>query len=252
MQITEDVKEYWDKRSEGFSSSVKEEADHLGESEAKRIIEETGVKRGSKILDIGCGPGFFTMILTKYGMEVTGIDYSDDMLLQAKANAESKGIAASFYKMDASDLSFEDESFDLIVSRNVIWNLERPEKAYSEILRVLRPGCKAYVSDGNYYLHLFDDEYKRARESRPVLKKKEETFGSHEKYRGDVDFSVMERLAENLPLSRELRPAWDIKVLQGLPCSKVDISFHHHSSTHDDQTLVMGFNIIITKESKHV
>ncbi|SPZ01220.1 methyltransferase [Proteus mirabilis] len=57
------------------------------------------------------------------------------------------------------DLPFGDEQFDLVVSRNVTWNLKSPCEAYQEWFRVLKPGGSLINFDANWYLHLFDDEY---------------------------------------------------------------------------------------------
>ena len=253
MQLTEDVKDYWNLRSEGFSSSIREEEEFKGVALADKLISDAGLRPGSKVLDIGCGPGLFTMVLSGRGMDVTGIDYSDEMLNRARANAHERGIDAEFMKMDACDLTFEDRSFDAIVSRNVLWNLERPADAYSEMLRVLRPGGRLAVYDGNFYLHLFDEDFSRARESRREAWKDRDVKGSHDKYRGDVDFNIIEELAKDLPLSRELRPAWDVKVLQQLPCSDIALRLHRgRGGSDEDGRLVVGFEIIVTKENYHV
>lgn len=249
MQLTEDVKDYWNLRSEGFSKTIVEESQNNGAREAERLISDFGLGPGSEILDVGCGPGFFAMVLSDKGMRVTGIDYSEDMLDQARKNAESCGSDATFMKMDACDLGFPDSSFDLVICRDVLWNLERPADAYSEIFRVLRPGGRAIVRDGNFYLHLYDEDYREARKARRPAPEDREPRG-HDKYRGDVDFNIIERIAEDLPLSKELRPAWDMSVLQDLPCSKVEVVYSpFRSESRDGRRLVMGFKIIITKEA---
>ncbi len=253
MQITEDVRDYWDKRSEGFSCSVREEAEYRGASEAEKLISNANLRPGSNVLDIGCGPGYFTMILSEYGMDVTGIDYSDEMLVQARKNADSLGVKAKFLKMDASDLEFVDETFDAVVSRNVLWNLERPEQAYREMMRVLIPGGNLVVYDGNFYLYLFDDEYDEARKRRMRIRMDSEQKGSHDKYRGDMDFGIIEELAKDMPLSRELRPAWDMQVLQQLPCSSIEVHLHRsRDMPNGSHNPVVGFEIIATKSDNNV
>lgn len=61
--------------------------------------------------------------------------------------------------MDAQHLTFADASFDAVVSRNVLWNLDDPEAAYREICRVLRPRGVLILEDGNMYLYMNDPEY---------------------------------------------------------------------------------------------
>ena len=93
-----------------------------------------------KILDIGTGPGFFPVILAEAGYKVTAVDYTQEMLDTAKRNAGNLCERISFYKMDAQNLEFEDDVFDVVISRNLTWNLKDPKRAYEEWCRVLKPG----------------------------------------------------------------------------------------------------------------
>ena len=59
-----------------------------------------------KVLDLGCGPDFFTMMLGQRGCQMTAFDYSDGMLNQAKQNAASAGVTAEFVQGDAQKPAF--------------------------------------------------------------------------------------------------------------------------------------------------
>ena len=83
-----------------------------------------------KALDLGCGPGFASMVLAEYGCEVIGIDYSKKMIEVAKQVAKENGFEnIEYIAMDAQNLLFEDSSFDFIFTRNVTWTLPDVEKA---------------------------------------------------------------------------------------------------------------------------
>ena len=138
---------------------------------------------------------------------MTAFDYSDKMLAQAKQNAASVGVTAEFVQGDAQNLPFEDETFDMIVTRNLTWNLEHPEKAYKEWLRVLKPGGCLLNYDGNYYLHYYDEEYRKEYEIRQMH------HGDEHKYIGNVDVNIINQVARDLPLSRQKRPQWDMNLL---------------------------------------
>ena len=58
---------------------------------------------------------------------------------------QSEDITADFLKMDSHALSFEDNTFDLLINRNVTWTLYDPEKAYKEWYRVLKPGGRLLI-----------------------------------------------------------------------------------------------------------
>jgi len=95
----------------------------------------------------------------------------------------------------------------MIVTRNLTWNLEHPEKAYREWLRVLKKGGCILNYDGNYYLHYYDEEYRQEYEIRQIH------HGDEHKYIENVDVNIINNVARDLPLSREKRPQWDINLL---------------------------------------
>lgn len=212
-QVIETVGDYWTTRSEGFSQYMIE---HLDGDENKLYfsrIKEYSNTRKMKVLDIGCGPGMFSMVLGKDGHDVTAIDYSDGMIAKAKENCANAGVKANILKMDAQNLDFPDETFDLIVSRKVVWNLPDPVKAYREWLRVLKKGGKMILFDGNYFLRMYDSEYKdHAEEQR---KKMMETVSEEDRKKFDQggDPNILNGFAKDLPLSKERRPQWDVGTL---------------------------------------
>ena len=108
------------------------------------------------------------------------------------------------------------ESFDLIVSRNVTWNLEFPDEALREWKRVLSPGGRMVYFDANWYLYLFDEAM---REKREVYRKEYEKRYPGQTGGGDLSAARvrdLETIAYDLPLSKKYRPAWDTETLTGL------------------------------------
>jgi SAM-dependent methyltransferase len=99
---------------------------------------------GAEILEYGCGDCSYLAQLIEWGGRVTAIDISDEAIVAARELAVERGFAdrASFARMNAEDLSFPDDSFDLIVGRAILHHLDL-EKAYTSIARVLRPGGTA-------------------------------------------------------------------------------------------------------------
>ena len=131
---------YWQKRSTGFANLRKAELHSdkqlLWHQEITRHLPQN---RKLKILDIGCGAGFFGILLGQKH-RVTGIDLTPEMIEAARSLAAAERSNAEFMVMDAEALDFADASFDAVISRNVMWNLPHPETAYREWLRVLKPG----------------------------------------------------------------------------------------------------------------
>ncbi|MBC8275683.1 MAG: class I SAM-dependent methyltransferase [Chloroflexi bacterium] len=94
-----------------------------------------------KALDYCCGNGEVSLFLAKNGAEVTGIDISGESIKNAKEDAIREGIEknASFLVMDAENLDFEDNCFDVAVCSGILHHLDI-ERAYAELARVLKPG----------------------------------------------------------------------------------------------------------------
>ena len=93
-----------------------------------------------RILDVGCGTGFFTILLAKQGHQVTGTDLTPDMVANSRILAKEEQVNCNFEIMDAEHLSFADNSFDVVISRNLTWTLPEAAQAYKEWTRVLKPG----------------------------------------------------------------------------------------------------------------
>lgn len=210
---------YWTNRAGGYSEVNQSElrtGQHTvwGDMLRDRITRNFPNKRSSEIrvLDIGTGPGFFAIILAEMGYQVTAVDYTESMLEKARYNAGGLLKKINFLRMNAEELEFEDCSFDVVVSRNLTWNLLHPEKAYSEWERVLKPGGLLLVFDANWYRYLYDDKaregYLHDRENIKLKNVANETDGT--------DIPAMEAIAYQAPLSMRNRPQWDRGVLESL------------------------------------
>lgn len=242
MAHIEEIKDYWDLRSKGFSDAVQEELENDSGKEWEAFFRQI-IPENARVLDDGMGPGFFSVLLAKLGHRVTAIDYSDGMVAQAKARFAQMGLPITAMQMDAQNLQFPDGSFDAVVSRNVIWNLDDPEKAYREIHRVLVPGGKVMIDDGNMYLYHHDEEY--AEQHRKfmdlMVHRKEPDGGLHGKHNTDnVDFKIIERIAEDLPMSYVRRPQWDFVKLVELGFDDIHVEIRGGE-------LPMGFRITARK-----
>lgn len=210
---------YWSKRSFSFSKNKQEELATDQHAVWSRTLDERIAahfpdrsRETIKVLDIGTGPGFFAILLTELGYQVTAADYTKAMLLQAKHNAGELAVKIRFLQMDAQHLTFPDACFDVIVSRNLTWNLREPEQAYAEWCRVLKPGGLLLNFDANWYCYLYD-----AHALSGHLHDRENVCRSDvEDDRAGTDIESMESIAKRAPLSMQRRPQWDLKQLEEL------------------------------------
>ena len=216
MELLEQIEDYWTDRAEGYSQVNQEELAGDNRTNWRRELEshfpEDRTNEIYKILDIGTGPGFFSIILAEAGYSVMAVDYTEAMLEEAKKNAGALAKKITYRQMDAQHLDFADETFDAVVSRNLTWNLEDPAQAYKEWMRVLKKGGVLLNYDANWYHHLFDEEKRAAYEAD---RNKVSSLGMHDDYTC-TDIEAMEAIARQVPLSHIQRPEWDRQILKKL------------------------------------
>ena len=99
------------------------------------LLEAAGIRPGSKVLEIGSGPGHVADMLVQVGADVTGVDFSTKMV----EVAQSRYPEITFRQADAEKLPFEAESYDAVVANFVVNHLARPETVFREVNRVLKP-----------------------------------------------------------------------------------------------------------------
>ncbi|AZR73334.1 ubiquinone biosynthesis methyltransferase UbiE [Anoxybacter fermentans] len=117
----------------------------VDEVETKLAFDFFQPTKGMKILDVGCGTGNFSIKLAKKGCKVIGVDISDAMLEIARKKAKSNNLNITFYNMNVYDLDFDDETFDAIFSMAAFEFIKEPEKAFKEMMRVLKPGGQLLI-----------------------------------------------------------------------------------------------------------
>jgi arsenite methyltransferase len=116
----------------------------------RELVRATlGARPGDRILDVGCGPGFYvTELLEAVGREgsVVGLDISADMLAVAAKRVEGHGNV-TFHEADATSLPVPDASFDRAVCVQVLEYVRDVPTALREMHRALRPGGRVLVWD---------------------------------------------------------------------------------------------------------
>ena len=214
MNLLEEIQHYWNNRCSGYSKVNQKELEGIQRERWKKQFERLlPANKNLKVLDIGTGPGFFTIILEELGYtNITGVDVSDKMLEVAKENIQKygkKNSSIQLIQMNAQKLEFKPESFDIIVSRNLTWNLEKPQQAYSEWLRVLKPNGALFIFDANWYAFLQNESLAKEFEEKrkKAIEEKLEDYWQGE----GVDEEKMNWIVQQLPLTYQQRPQWDME-----------------------------------------
>src|SRR5580765_4136935 len=151
--IKQQVAAHWDRRAahfdEDFGHSIKTAAERAAWDRILDLVVPAG--RALDALDVGCGTGFLSLELAGRGHQVVGVDLAPTMLELAGRKAKVQALAVRFETADAENLPYPAGSFDLVISRHVLWTLPHPQAAIDDWLRVLRPGGRLAIIDGAQY-----------------------------------------------------------------------------------------------------
>ena len=120
------------------------------------LLDAAGVRQGTRLLDVACGPGFVSEAAAERGAEPVGLDVAAAMLAQARRRCPG----LTFVEGDAHQLPFGDGSFDGVTMNFGILHLSEPETALAEARRVLVPAGRfaftAWVAEGNAVAEIVD------------------------------------------------------------------------------------------------
>lgn len=252
---------YWDSRANDYSSGVCGELNNERCCEWENVLSQASYEirmksakegRTPRALDLGCGPGFFSILLSRLSFRVDAVDFSASMLERALDNNKRAGTAhcVDFHEGSVDDLPFADETFDLIALRNVTWLMRDPVAAYREWHRVLVPGGKLLVFDANWYRYLVDPSLNTQRlideVSSGVVKDSVNGHASEEQE------AQCERIALNLPLTHLSRPGWDMEVLRnlGFESIRTDEEIWRRVWTEDEQAFYRSSPLFLIEAVK--
>ncbi|UFZ02646.1 methyltransferase domain-containing protein [Bradyrhizobium ontarionense] len=150
--LKDEIRSYWSARAETFDNSPGHGIRSIGERDAwARLLR--GHFEGSdvsEVLELASGTGEMTAVLLSMGLAVTAIDLCEPMIAKAAAKHVKAHKRVSFHLGDAENTMMPDQRFDAVVSRHLVWTLPDPDAAFADWLRVLRPGGRVVIVDGDW------------------------------------------------------------------------------------------------------
>lgn len=207
------VQSYWTKRAHNFNIVRKNELNSsISERWREEIVHFLPEGKVLQILDVGTGTGYFAILLSQIGHQVTGIDLTDAMLKEACDNAALYQVHPTFQQMDAQKLAFLDQSFDVVISRNLTWTLPDPESAYREWMRVLKKGGILLNFDADYASNVRNQNTSASHISDTEVYGHCGVTPELEQENASITLSM--------PMSRKQRPYWDQEFLENIGFSR--------------------------------
>lgn len=148
--LKEDIREYWSKRSKTFDLAFGHRIAPGPELDAwADAVRDAIGPAPQKVLELACGTGEVTNVLLSLGHEVTALDFSEAMLDVARAK-HAGNAQVHFILADAERTMEPDQTYDAIICRHLVWTLTEPEQALADWFRVLKPGGRLLVFDGDW------------------------------------------------------------------------------------------------------
>jgi SAM-dependent methyltransferase len=133
---------------------------------------KNGLNNGcdAQVLDLGCGTAPVLGELRRHGLDVVGMDYSEDMLEHARARLRAMGLDdAGLIQGDCRATTYPSGHFDIVVCLGVISYLENYDPVIAEIDRLLKPGGTVLISFRNVFNPLLSDPLALARRALRLL-----------------------------------------------------------------------------------
>lgn len=119
----------------------------------RRTAELAGLKPGMKVLDVSSGRGTQSILYAReYGVHVTGVDISEEMIKSAEENAINEQVEelVAFKLGDSQDLPFEDNYFDAVINECAVGIPDDSQKVLEEMVRVTKTGSPIVIHESTW------------------------------------------------------------------------------------------------------
>ena len=113
------------------------------------VLELLDLHAGAKLCELGCGPGWMTLLAARQGVDAAGYDISPDMVEIARGRAASEGLAARFEVGDMETIDLG-RAFDACLLYDALHHSPRPDLVFRTAGCALRPGGRLLLAEPNW------------------------------------------------------------------------------------------------------
>ncbi len=147
----DELRAQWDHEADTFDDA----ADHgLRDPEVRAAWRELLLPligpAGQRVADLGCGTGSLSILLAAAGHQVTGLDFSAEMIRRAEDKADKVSPRPTFLVADAADPPLDAGGFNVVLSRHVLWAMPDPAVALAHWVRLLKPTGRLLLIEGDW------------------------------------------------------------------------------------------------------
>jgi len=104
----------------------------------------------ARVADLGCGTGTLTLLMAQAGHLVAGLDFAPSMAAVARGKIAAAGVVADVVVGDASSPPWQPGTFDVVLTRHVLWAMPDPEAALTRWIDLLAPGGRLILIEGRW------------------------------------------------------------------------------------------------------
>lgn len=193
------------------------------------IEQLMGDVHGKDILDAGCGEGYLSRFYSQKGAKVTGIDFSPNLISEAKQHSQNFDI--TYLVGDICQLEdFQPNQFDIILCNLVLLNVDCLERSLQEFHRVLRPRGFLIFSVVHPAFNIYGPGQWELGEKDPTTGRRKGQYFKTDNYHTEKEFQVR----------------WKSRTGNGFP-QKFSF-FHRTISTYVNTVIESGFQLVIIEE----
>jgi len=138
----------WGNVANWYDEALEKSDSYQKELILPNLLRIINPKKGSRILDLGCGQGFFSLEFAKKGAEVTGVDIAKELLDIAKENAVKAHVSNAEYILSSAEqlpVKAKSANFGIVVSVLAIQNMENISQVFGESAKALKQNGRLVV-----------------------------------------------------------------------------------------------------------
>lgn len=175
----DDAREGWNRGADAWEAFVESGADYYRtDVHGPALLAACGPLRGARVLDLGCGQGYFSRELARAGATVSAVDLSDRLVELARRHEEREPLGIDYRRMSAADVAREwaPSTFDLVAACMSLQDMADVDAALRGAFSVLRPGGRMVLSVPHPCTDTAYREWERDAEGRKLALKLDRYF----------------------------------------------------------------------------